>query len=295
MKNIGGAMQGISPLFGMIPMVGGVLSTAMSIGGGLLEKQEAKKQAEQAERQRKEAMALKPRPIQKEYQQKLDAAKFASLSGMPGYDIYKNQLQETTGQGMRAARQTAPTGSANLEAVSRLNLAENTAMQDLMAKDAATRFGLQKEVRDTLAEVGGQKQMQQNIADVRRMEMLGRVAQLENAALYNRVMGAKNILGAIGKGANALAMSGTLPNQTLPQTQTTQPIATPETADLSGSKFTDTLPQNTSTFKGTDLTAQQAADVQTQLNELLAKDSLTESEKFTAAELRRLLKEYSTQ
>lgn len=278
-------------------MVASILGGIAAAGGAIADIITSQKQRQQAANLRKQTMAMKPLGLQKEQLQKLEATKFAALAGLPTYELYKNALQEQGAQSLRNIRQTAPTGSSALEATSAVNVAQNAALNDLAAKDALAKLELQKEARTAMGEVGALKDAQRLRTDKLQMAGLEQVSKLENAATYNQTLGLKNIAGAFGKTFGALS-SMNKPTTTVTEPTTTTPTATTattETPGLDGRSYTEMQHASTSTVKGTDLSAGEAADINIQLNELLAKESLTESEKFTASELRRLLKEYSSQ
>lgn len=182
-------------------MIGAILSGVAALGGGIASLIASQKQKEQAENLRKQTMAMKPLPLQKEQLQKLDATKFAALAGLPTYELYKNALNEQGAQSLRNIRQTAPTGSAALEATTAVNMAQNAALNDLAAKDALAKLELQKEARTAMGEVGALKDAQRLRTDKLQMAGLEQVSKLENASTYNKQLGLTTMLGAAGKTA----------------------------------------------------------------------------------------------
>ena len=202
---VGDTIRNVSSIAGIVPGWGTAIAGLGTVAGGIADMFTAKKQREQAEKLRKETLATKPLGLQEEQRQKLEATKYAALAGLPTYELYKNALNEQSAQSMRNIRQTAPTGSAALEATSAVNIAQNAALNDLAAKDAMAKLELQKEVRGALGEVGALKDAQRLRTDRLQMAGMEQVSKLENAATYNRTLGLKNIAGALGKGGAALA------------------------------------------------------------------------------------------
>lgn len=279
MASVGDTIRGASSAAGIIPGWGTAIAGLGTIAGGIADMFTAKKQKEQAENLRKQTMAMKPLPLQKEQLQKLDATKFAALAGLPTYELYKNALNEQGAQSLRNIRQTAPTGSAALEATTAVNMAQNAALNDLAAKDALAKLELQKEARTAMGEVGALKDAQRLRTDKLQMAGLEQVSKLENAATYNRTLGLKNIAGALGKGGAALAAM----YSKNPATQTTteaQPAATGTTATTETpekqSLITGTAQSDDQPFEQNSITPTE--DIQGRYDFLLKKGKLTPKE-----------------
>lgn len=192
----GGIMQGIAPALGAIPVVGNIASAAFTIGGGLMQNAAAKKQAEQAERTRKEAAGLKPRDIQSEYYKKLKADQMAAVSGLSGLELGQQKLDQATAANLRNIREGSASGAQTLAALSSAIGQQNSAQNALTALDLEYRADMRNQVGEDLGMIGGRKDIQQGITDQKQREMLQMAAALENASTVNKQQAATQMLGA---------------------------------------------------------------------------------------------------
>lgn len=199
-----GIVKSISGIGGMIPYIGPAVSAIGGIVGGVLEGEEAKKQAEQAARARKEAMGLKPDALNPEFRQSLQSAKMAELSGLPGLGLWKEQLGQKSANNLRAILESSPSGAATLAAMSAAVGQENQALNQLGLSDMAYKAERNKEVRDALWQTGLQKRGLEDRRDVWKREGLNAAAALENAATYNKVNSIDKIIGSVTSTASSL-------------------------------------------------------------------------------------------
>lgn len=202
-SKVGNIFRSVGSLGSMFGPYGAIFSGLGAIGGGIVDMATGAKQSEQEKIKAKEAMAMKPLPPQKEQMQKLRAIEFASRFGLPNYELAKNALNEQAAQGVRGIRQTAPTGGAALEAISNVGINQNAALNQLSIQDAIARMEKEKEFRGTLGEIGGIKDAQRARTDALQQAMLTQREKLANAATYNKALGIKTILGAVGQGLGA--------------------------------------------------------------------------------------------
>lgn len=201
----GTALKTISPMLGAIPVFGQVASMATGLIGGALEANAAQRQAQQAERARKDALATQKQAIRPEFLQKYRADQMAALNGLPNYEQALGNIQANTANQVRTIRESSPTGEATLAAISAALGQENAATRDLSGADAQYRAGLEKDARGTLWNLGEQERYLENIRDSQKREGLAAAGALENAATYNKQNAANKILGSIGSTAAGLA------------------------------------------------------------------------------------------
>lgn len=204
-KQVGGAAGGVASMIpGIGTAVGAGISGITSLIGGIMETQEAKKQREQAANERDQANKLKANPLQKEFWAKLRADQMASLSHMPGYNEYIDQLAENSANQARAILESSPNGAATLAAISATLGQQNKATNTLNIQDSAFKVGMEKQVRDDLWSLGEKKDVQRELMEGRRKTMLQQAGALENAATYNKMQGWNQILGGISSTAVSL-------------------------------------------------------------------------------------------
>lgn len=197
-------LKASSGLLNMVPYVGPVLSMAANFAGGALEAKAAQDQKAQAEKARKEALGLKPEKISKYYTDKLKADKAAALAGLPGYELAKSAIDTNIATGIRGAMEGGASGAQRLALISALSTKGNQALNDLSIKDATFKAGLQKDVRDTMADLGDEEYKQQLIRDKWKEMGLEGASALENASTYNKVNALNKILGSAATTISAL-------------------------------------------------------------------------------------------
>ena len=201
----GTGLKTAAPLLSAVPYVGPILSMGAGIAGGLLEQSAAKKQQEQAAKAREEALGLKPANIQGEFYQKFRADKAAELAGLPGKQLWQNMLDQRLAGDVRSIRESAPTGAAALAAASAAMGRQSSDLNTLAIKDAEFKAMQAKDTRNTLWDLGLQKNRQEDIRNVRQREGLTAASALENAATYNKQNAINKILGTVGGTASAIA------------------------------------------------------------------------------------------
>lgn len=204
MAKIGAAIKSISPALSAIPYVGGILSALGTGIGGALEVGEAKKQAEQAERIRKEALATKPQKIQDEYLKDLRMKTMAAATGLPGLEQAQTAFESQSAKTARAIRESSPSGAATLAAMSAAKGLENSSIQELMGKNAQFKADALYTLGETVKGIGGEKQSLQNSANVIRKEGLQAASAFDAAATYNKQNAINKILATLGSTAATL-------------------------------------------------------------------------------------------
>lgn len=226
-----GIVKGVSGIAGSIPYVGPIISAVGGIVGGVLEQEEAKKQAEQAARARKEAMNLKPDALNPEFKQALQSAKMAELGGLPGLELWKQQLGAKSANNLRSILESSPSGAATLAAMSAAIGSENNALNELAIQDMAYKQEQNKEVRDLLWQTGLQKRGLEDRRDVWKREGLQSASALENAATYNKVNSINKILGSITSTASSLTSNVSDGNKDALWSNYLQQLSSPSTTE----------------------------------------------------------------
>lgn len=204
MAGAGTVIKSISPALSAIPYVGGALSALGTGIGGALEVGEAKKQAEQAERIRKEALATKPQKIQDEYLKDLRMKTMAAATGLPGLEQAQTAFESQSAKTARAIRESSPSGAATLAAMSAAKGLENSSIQELMGKNAQFKADALNTLGETVKGIGGEKQSLQNAANVIRKEGLQAASAFDAAATYNKQNAINKILATLGSTAATL-------------------------------------------------------------------------------------------
>lgn len=201
----GSVIKTISPALNAIPYVGSILSMVGTGVGGFLEADAAKKQAQQAEKIRTDALKMKPAGLDAKFQQKLIADKAAALEGLPGKQLWQKMLDEKTATDLRAIRESSPSGAAALTAASAALGRENNDLNTLAIKDAEFKAGLNKDARNTLWDLGLQSNRQEDIMNQKQGNALQAASGLDAAATYNKQGGINKIIGGITSTASSLS------------------------------------------------------------------------------------------
>ncbi len=200
----GSVVSGVAPALNLVPFVGGLLSTAATVGGGLLQKDAAAKQAAQAANERQQANALKPRLLDENYWKAFHSAKMASLSNMAGYEDYINNLAKNSANQMRAIQESSPNGAATLAAISALHGSQNEALNKIGVTNSAYKQGMEKEVRNDLWNLGLKKDEYYGQNEEKKNLMYQDASAKETAAMANRNTGFNTILGGLSSTATSL-------------------------------------------------------------------------------------------
>jgi len=200
----GAVLKTASPILSAIPYVGPIISGIASIGGGLLEQQGAKKQAEQAERMRKDALNTEKQPLRSEFIQKQNMDKMLALQGLPGFNQYNQLVDDATASSMRAIRESSGSGAQTLAAISAANGLANENKMKLMLQNAAAQQNNIKALGDTTWNIGEKQRGLEDIRDTQRAQGLQSAAAMENAATFNKLNATKGIIGGISGAASQI-------------------------------------------------------------------------------------------
>lgn len=239
----GSLIKTVSPALGAIPYVGPILSMAGNITGGLLEADAAKKQQEQAAKEREAALGMKPAQVNPLFTQKLKADKAAELAGMPAKALWQQMLDARKAADIRAIQESSPSGAATLAAISAAEGNQNTSLNDLMVKDAMWRADMGEKTRGTLWDVGLQANRQEDIRNERQAQQLQAAGALEAAGTFNKQNAINKIIGGVTSTASSLTANAQkqendaawmkfledyyMKNGELPETTTTTTTTTP--------------------------------------------------------------------
>lgn len=200
----GTVIKDVSPALGLIPIAGPILSTAASIGGGLLQADSASKQADEAKRIRANALATPKENLRPEYLASLHMARMKALSGLPGIETDKGDLAQQLADQIRYIRMAAPGGNAALSAMGRASANNSASLRGLQAKDAEFRSNALTDVGNTLWNTGDKQRDLEVAQRVQRNQGLTAASAMENAAQFNKQRGIDTILGGIAKGGNQI-------------------------------------------------------------------------------------------
>lgn len=200
-----GIVKTVGGLGSAIPFVGGAIGAIGSVIGGVLEQNEAKKQAEQAEKMRRDALNQQKQGIRPEFLQKQKMDTMLALAGLPNYNLYGQEIDYNTASNLRSIRESSPGGAATLAAISAANglAAENK--RKLQMSNAEARLAGLKQVSNTTWDIGEKQRGLEDIRDQMKREGLSSAAAMENAATFNKVNSIKQMVGGITTGANQLS------------------------------------------------------------------------------------------
>jgi hypothetical protein len=296
-ENIAQGIGMLGSAAGMIPGIGTVISGATSLVSGALQADAAAEQRAQAEKIRKQALRTQKQALRPEFAQKLRMDKMLAQGGLAGLPLYKEQQDERLASNIRATNEIGASGGNRLAAVSAMTGAENEQLTNLMLKDAQVRQDATKRVGDTLWNIGEQERGLEDRRDLRMREGLSAAAGFENAATFNKQQGINRALSAVGSTAAGLASQAGGAKSALPTTE--QTMALPNTADPS-SAFQLPLSDNTAdevapNAEGASMGEDEAAEINSAMNALLMKGSLSQEDLELVKYYRGLLKGYSTQ
>lgn len=214
-QTAGSVVKGVSPMLGMIPYVGPLLSMGGSMLGGYLEQDAAKKQTEQAANLRKQANAMMPNKIQSEYGAKYRGDMAAALAGMPGIDMYKQFLADNMATHMRGIALNSPNGGAAVNAMSLALGQENAAVNKLGLSSAEYSANKMDEALKDILDIGGKKDKQQEILDEKKKLMFSQANNLEASGLSNKMGGINKMIGGVTSTISELSKYGQTDNNAM--------------------------------------------------------------------------------
>lgn len=176
-------------------IVSGVSALA-SIIGGIAGKSESDKLADEI---RKQKLSMPP-----EAETMLSSARDLSAMGMPGYETYKEQINELMPQTAQAARETAQSPSALIDLYAKSMAQTNKAYNELAVQDAAARRQNILNYQNVLGQVA---QMRTGVAQANIQTNLSALGQ-EAQGTKDLISGISNAPGAFIKGYVGMTQSG---------------------------------------------------------------------------------------
>lgn len=172
------------------------VSALASLLGGMASKSESDKLAAQIKKQKLTMPA--------EAEQMLGQAKTLSAMGMPGYETYKEQINELMPQTFQAARETAQSPSALIDMYSKSMAQTNRAYNELAAQDAAAR---RQNIINYQNVLGQAAQMRTGIQQANIQTNLSALGQ-EAQGTKDLISGISNAPGAFIKGYVGMEQAG---------------------------------------------------------------------------------------
>lgn len=194
----GTAVSSASSMFGNIPVIGSFISGAGALVSGALEKNEARKQTDQAAALRDQANRLGKENIRSEFLQKLNYDQQLASGDLPGLQLYKNWLGEQTANHLRAIQNSSPSGAASVNAVSAALYGENDSLNKLGIQNASYKADANKTISEDLGMLGTQQRGLEIFRNGERDKMLGQANALEAAGTGNKTNANNIITGAVG-------------------------------------------------------------------------------------------------
>ena len=295
---MGAASTGLKAAGGlasMIPGYGTAIGAGLSAIGGILDMADAAKQKEEAEKIQKKAEQVKKQPLEKEYLQALRGKKMLALSGLPEIDQAKESIDLGAANALKSIKEASPYGGSVVDAINAVINKGSQQKAQLDAQQAQAKLGLQKDVLDTLWNVGGQQRELTKEQRTRQEALYSQAQDLMAAATANKQIGREKAIGAGIQGVGGLAkMLGNIDFSKYNTSTSAPSVEQPsDSQTVSEQEYQQPTIDNVGTagLNGADLTQAQVADLQTQMNEMLAKGG----NPYTIASIRKLLQQYSLQ
>jgi hypothetical protein len=207
----GKVVSGVSPVLGVVPYVGPLLSAVGSLAGGLMQSAAAKKQAAQAAKIRKDALGTQTEPLRSEFLKKKRIDEMGYLSGLPAYELAKSDIKDTAASNLRAIRESSASGSSTVNAISAALAMGDKAQMGLDIKNAEYKAGKLGDVGNTEWAIGEKQRQLEDLRDQQKKEGLTAASAFENAATANKMNAVNTITGALG--ATAASIGKTAQNQ----------------------------------------------------------------------------------
>lgn len=200
----GSVISGISPALSAIPYVGSILSMLGTTVGGALQQRGAQQQAEQAAKARKAALNKGVDAMRPEYLKKLQMDKMNALSDVAGIDFAKKQLEAQTANQLRAIRESSPSGTATVNAISAALGQRNSDEQKLAVQNLEHKQKALGQVSSDLEMLGNKGMALEERRDQWKREGLQAASALENAATANKMTAASTIIGGLTSGLSSI-------------------------------------------------------------------------------------------
>lgn len=203
-STVGSVISGISPALSAIPYVGSILSMLGTTVGGALQQRGAQQQAEQAAKARKAALNKGVDAMRPEYLKKLQMDKMNALSDVAGIDFAKKQLEAQTANQLRAIRESSPSGTATVNAISAALGQRNSDEQKLAVQNLEHKQKALGQVSSDLEMLGNKGMALEERRDQWKREGLQAASALENAATANKMTAASTIIGGLTSGLSSI-------------------------------------------------------------------------------------------
>ena len=192
-------------LASMIPGYGTAIGAGLSAIGGILDMADAAKQKEEAEKIQKKAEQVKKQPLEKEYLQALRGKKMLALSGLPEIDQAKESIDLGAANALKSIKEASPYGGSVVDAINAVINKGSQQKAQLDAQQAQAKLGLQRDVLDTLWNVGGQQRELTKEQRTRQEALYSQAQDLMAAATANKQIGREKAIGAGIQGVGGLS------------------------------------------------------------------------------------------
>lgn len=199
------ALKGIGGMASMIPGYGTAIGAGLSAVSGILDMVDAQKQKQEAEKIQREAEKVKKQPIEKEYLQALRGKKMLALSGLPEYERAKENIDLGAANALKSIQESSVYGGSVVDAINAVLNKGSQQKADIDVQQATAKLGLQKEVLDTLWDVGGMQRELTKEQRARQEALYSQAQDLMAASTANKQIGREKAIGAGIHGVGGLA------------------------------------------------------------------------------------------
>lgn len=200
-----GVLKGAGGIASMIPGYGTAIGAGLSAVGGILDMVDAQKQKEEAEKIQKKAEQVKKQPLEKEYLAALRGKKMLALGGLPEYERAKENIDLGAANALKSIKESSPYGGSVVDAINAVLNKGSQQKADIDVQQATAKLGLQKDVLDTLWNVGGQQRELTKEQRTRKEALYSQAQDLMAAATANKQIGREKAIGAGIQGIGGLA------------------------------------------------------------------------------------------
>lgn len=199
------ALKGIGGIASMIPGWGTFAGAGLSALGGVFDVVDAQTQKEEAEKIQREAEKVKKQPIEKEYLQALRGKKMLALSGLPEYERAKENIDLGAANALKSIQESSVYGGSVVDAINAVLNKGSQQKADIDVQQATAKLGLQKDVLDTLWNVGGMQRELTKEQRARQEALYSQAQDLMAASTANKQIGREKAIGAGIQGVGALS------------------------------------------------------------------------------------------
>lgn len=198
-----GVLKGVGGMASMIPVYGQAIGAGLSAVGGIMDMVDAGKQKAEAEKIQKAAEKVKKHPLEKEYLQALRGQKMLALSGLPEYDRAKQNIDFGAANALKSIKEASPYGGSVVDAINAVLNNGSQQKADIDVQQAQAKLGLQKDVLNTLYNVGGLQRELTKEQRTRQEALYSQAQDLMAASTANKQIGREKALGAGIQGVGA--------------------------------------------------------------------------------------------